>query len=70
MLLSWACFAVGPAFHYALIINPLTGFLGDVITRLLDESLLLGTVLLFGLLWAAVRRSSVAAAGQVSRLAA
>ena len=70
LVLTWACFAVGPAFHYALIIHPLTGLLGDVVTRLLDESLLTGTVLLFGLLWMAVRRRPAAAALEVTRLAA
>lgn len=70
LVLAWACFAVGPAFHYALIIHPLTGFLGDVVTRLLDESLLSGTLLLFGLLWVAVRRCPATASTEVSRLAA
>ncbi len=70
LVLAWACFAVAPAFHYALIIHPLSGGLGAVITRVLDESLLIGMVLLFGLLWAAVRRSRAAALGQVSSLAA
>jgi hypothetical protein len=70
VVLAWACFAVGPAFHYALIIHPLTGFFGVALTRLLDESLLSGTVLLFGLLWIAVRRIPAAASTQVSRLAA
>jgi hypothetical protein len=62
LLVAWGCFALAPLVHYALIIQPISApgiasLLIGAIKALFDETYLLGTLILFGLLWLEVRRS-------------
>lgn len=65
LALTWLFFSVLPPFHYALVLHPLGGA-GVLVTRVLDESLLIGTLLLFSLLWRAVRASATGDRGELS----
>jgi hypothetical protein len=61
LLVAWLCFSIGPAIHYLLVLHPLphwSGFLDVIprgITRVFGEAYFLGTVIVVGSLWAAVR---------------
>lgn len=62
LLLAWFCFSAGPAVHYALVVHPLPpGLLWATVTRLMAESYLIGTLLLFGTTWWTVRRAASSA---------
>lgn len=60
---AWLCFSVGPAFHYLFIFHPLPPWPGvlDVapraITRLAAEAYFIGTVIVFGSVWWALRNA-------------
>ena len=62
LLLAWLAFSVGPAAHYALFFIPLPALPGwldalpRLAARLLAESYLIGTLLVFACTWIALRR--------------
>ena len=63
---AWACFALAPLVHYALIIEPVSasGIAGAVLGTLnafFDETYLIGTLIVFGVLWVEVRGQAQAA---------
>lgn len=66
LLTAWACFAVAPGLHFALILHPLPGLPGmlnlipSAVSRALAEAQLGGTLVLFALLWKMTRASSPA----------
>ena len=67
LLGAWACFALAPLVHYALIIDPIpakgiAGALVGALGAVFDETYVIGTVILFGVLWVEVRRQAKAAA--------
>lgn len=75
LLAAWACFALAPLVHYALIIEPVSasgiaGALVGALNALFDETYLVGTLILFGVLWLAVRSVAKAAVSQPAELAA
>ena len=61
LIAAWLCFSVLPAFHYLLIVHPLTHWPGvlDVmpmgLTRLTGEAYFIGTVIIFASVWVALR---------------
>ena len=75
LLVAWLCFSVGPAIHYLVVFHPLPHLPGllDIIprglTRLFGESYFLGTLIIFGSLWAAVRNHRRQSAGSLATAA-
>jgi hypothetical protein len=67
LIVAWLCFSVGPAFHYLLIFHPLphaSGLLAivpAVLTRLAGETYFIGSLIVFGSLWFALRSERKAA---------
>jgi hypothetical protein len=61
LLVAWLCFSVGPALHYLLIYHPLPHLPGilelfpTLVTRLLAEAYFIGTVIIVGSVWVALR---------------
>jgi hypothetical protein len=61
LLVAWLCFSVGPALHYLLIYHPLPQLPGIlelfpmVVTRLFGEAYFIGTVIIVGSVWVALR---------------
>jgi hypothetical protein len=61
LLAAWLCFSVGPALHYLLIYHPLPHLPGILelvpmgLTRLFGEAYLIGTVIIVGSAWVALR---------------
>jgi glycosyl transferase family 87 len=61
LIVAWLCFSVGPAFHYLLIFHPLPHWSGlfDVIpvvlTRLAGETYFIGSLIVVGSVWLALR---------------
>jgi hypothetical protein len=61
LLAAWLCFSVGPALHYLLIYHPLPHLPGILellpmgVTRLFGEAYVLGTVIIVGSVWVALR---------------
>ena len=61
LLLAWLCFSVGPALHYLLIYHPLPHLAGILellpmgLTRLFGEAYFIGTVIVVGSVWVALR---------------
>jgi hypothetical protein len=74
LLAAWLCFSVGPALHYLLIYHPLPQLPGILellplgLTRLFGEAYFIGTLIVFGSVWVALRneRQLVAAAGELA----
>ncbi|HEY4871388.1 MAG TPA: glycosyltransferase family 87 protein [Candidatus Dormibacteraeota bacterium] len=74
LLAAWLCFSVGPALHYLLIYHPLPQLPGILellplgLTRLFGEAYFIGTLIVFGSVWVALRneRRLVAAAGELA----
>jgi len=59
LLLAWLCFSVLPGVHYLLVIHPLQpSLVGTIVTRVAAESYLLGTLLLFAVVWQSVRAAA------------
>ena len=62
LFLAWLCFSVLPALHYVWIFNPLPHWRGVLdllplgLTRLAGEAYFLGTVIVFGSTWWALRQ--------------
>jgi hypothetical protein len=72
LLVAWLCFSVGPALHYLLIYHPLPQLPGIlellpmVVTRLFGEAYFIGTVIIVGSVWVALRNERrLAAAGEL-----
>jgi hypothetical protein len=67
LMLAWVCFSIGPAIHYFLIVHPLPssagigGLLGAGVARLAAESYFLGTLVIVGSLWFAIRLDRIEA---------
>ena len=61
LLAAWLCFSVGPALHYLLIYHPLPQLPGILellpmgVTRLFGEAYFIGTLIIVGSVWAALR---------------
>jgi Glycosyltransferase family 87 len=61
LLVAWLCFSVGPALHYLLIYHPLPHLPGILelvpmgVTRLFGEAYFIGTVIIVGSVWVALR---------------
>ena len=61
LMAAWLCFSVGPALHYLLIYHPLPPLPGLLellplgLTRLFGEAYFIGTLIVFGSLWVALR---------------
>ena len=61
LLVAWLCFSVGPALHYLLIYHPMPHLPGILellrlgVTRLFGEAYFIGTVIVFGSVWVALR---------------
>lgn len=61
LVIAWLCFSVGPAIHYLLIVHPLpdwpglTGLVPRALTWLFAQTYFIGTVIVVGSLWIAVR---------------
>ena len=61
LLVAWLCFSVGPALHYLLIYHPLPQLPGILellpmgVTRLFGEAYFIGTLIIFGSVWVALR---------------
>jgi glycosyl transferase family 87 len=70
LLLAWLCFSVLPGVHYLLVFRPLPPGLGTLVTRVVAESYLLGTLLLFAVIWQTVRQAARTQADQVAAAAA
>ena len=74
LLAAWLCFSVGPALHYLLIYHPLPQLPGILellpvgVTRLFGEAYFIGTLIIFGSVWVALRneRRLVAAAAELA----
>jgi hypothetical protein len=74
LLAAWLCFSVGPALHYLLIYHPLPQLPGILellpmgVTRLFGEAYFIGTLIIFGSVWVALRneRRFEAAAGELA----
>jgi hypothetical protein len=62
LLVAWLCFSVGPALHYLLIYHPLPHLPGILelvpmgLTRLFGEAYFIGTVIIVGSVWVALRK--------------
>ncbi len=73
LLVAWACFAVAPGLHFALVLHPLPSWPGlldlfpRAVTRALAEAQLAGTLLIFGVLWTMVRQGRLPAPSQPRR---
>jgi len=67
LLAGWVCFSAAPAIHYLLILYPLPHWSGllDLVplglARLVGEAYFIGTVIVFGSLWLALRKERKAA---------
>jgi glycosyl transferase family 87 len=67
LIVAWLCFSVGPAIHYLLIFHPLPHWPGilevlpALLTRLAGEAYVIGTLIIFGSLWFALRSEREAA---------
>jgi Glycosyltransferase family 87 len=77
LIAAWLCFSVGPAIHYLLIFHPLPQWpsvlevLPTVLTRLAGETYVIGTLIVFGSVWFALRSEVTAArVGQATDRAA
>jgi hypothetical protein len=72
LVLAWLCFTLGPAAHYALIIYAVSPgpWILQSGARLLNESYLIGTLILFGNLWFIVRSRPQEESDASRRLAA
>lgn len=70
LLLAWLCFSVLPGVHYLLVFRPLPPGLWTLVTRVVAESYLLGTLLLFAVIWQTVRQAARTQADQVVAAAA
>jgi Glycosyltransferase family 87 len=74
LLAAWLCFSVGPALHYLLIYHPLPHLPGILellpvgLTRLFAEAYFIGTVIIVGSVWVALRneRRLESAAGELA----
>src|SRR2546421_857328 len=61
LLVAWLCFSVGPALHYLLIYHPLPRLPGILellplgVTRLFGQAYFIGTVIIVGSVWVALR---------------
>jgi hypothetical protein len=74
LLAAWLCFSVGPAIHYLLIYHPLPHLPGILelipsgVTRLFGEAYVVGTVIIVGSVWVALRneRRVAAAAAELT----
>ncbi len=74
LLAAWLCFSVGPALHYLLIYHPLPHVPGILelvpigVTRLFGEAYFIGSLIVFGSLWVALRneRQVEAVAGELA----
>jgi hypothetical protein len=74
LLVAWLCFSVGPALHYLLIYHPLPHLPGLLellplgATRLFGEAYFIGTLIVFGSVWVALRneRRLVSPAGELA----
>jgi len=70
LLAAWLCFSVGPALHYLLIYHPLPPLPGILelipagVTRLFGEAYFIGSLIVFGSLWVALRNERKAAAAK------
>jgi hypothetical protein len=72
LLLAWLCFTLAPAVHYALIINSISqsAWIWQALARVLTESYLIGTLIVFGNMWFIARSRSQVQSGASRRLAA
>ena len=76
LMVAWLFFSVGPAIHFLLVLHPLPhwpGLLDAVrygITRLIGETYVIGTLIVFGSLWFALRQQNASARVTVHELAA
>jgi hypothetical protein len=74
LLAAWLCFSIGPALHYLLIYHPLPPLPGILeilpiaVTRLFGEAYFIGTVIIVGSVWMALRneRRVESAAGELA----
>jgi hypothetical protein len=74
LMAAWLCFSVGPALHYLLIYHPLPQLPGLLellpigVTRLFGEAYFIGSLIVFGSLWVALRneRRLESAAGEAA----
>ena len=68
LIVAWLCFSVGPAIHYLLIFHPLPQWPGilevvpALLTRLAGETYFIGSLIVFGSLWLALRKEQRIAA--------
>jgi hypothetical protein len=77
LLAAWLCFSAGPALHYLLIYHPLPQLPGILellpmgVTRLFAEAYFIGTVIIVGSVWVALRNEHrlEAAAGELATAA-
>jgi hypothetical protein len=73
LLVAWLCFSVGPAVHYLLIVHPLPQLPGILellpmgATRLFGEAYFIGTVIIFGSVWVALREQWRSASAVTTR---
>src|SRR5438309_5872488 len=71
LMAAWLCFSVLPGLHYLLIVHPLPHWPGllDLVSlgvaRLAGEAYVIGTLIIFGSTWVALRNSRQAAAEAV-----
>ena len=71
LMAAWLCFSVLPGLHYLLIVHPLPHWPGllDLVSqgvaRLAGEAYVIGTLIIFGSTWVALRNSRRAAAEAV-----
>jgi len=68
LIAAWLCFSVLPGLHYLLIVHPLPHWPGVLdlasiaVTRLAGEAYFIGTLIIFGSVWAALRNGRQTAA--------
>ena len=71
LIAAWLCFSVLPGLHYLLIVHPLPHWPGLLdlvlvgVARLAGEAYVIGTLIIFGSVWVALRNSRRAAAEAV-----
>ena len=71
LIAAWLCFSVLPGLHYLLIVHPLPHWPGPFdlvlvgLARLAGEAYVIGTLIIFGSVWVALRNSRQAAAETV-----
>jgi len=71
LMAAWLCFSVLPGLHYLLIVHPLPHWPGPLdlvslgVARLAGEAYVIGTLIIFGSTWVALRNSRQAAAEAV-----